>query len=140
MDFYTNVCRSRDKILVTGYKGKTKQKVAVNYRPNHYILSKKSESPYKALDGRNLEVVNLNSMGGARKFREKYSGVEGFEVHGYDRYVYTYLADKFQGDIKFDTSLIKIATLDIECECEDGFPEPILAAEKINAISIKPFG
>ncbi len=140
MDFYTNVCRSRDKILVTGYKGKTKQKVAVNYRPNHYILSKKSESPYKALDGRNLEVVNLNSMGGARKFREKYSGVEGFEVHGYDRYVYTYLADKFQGDIKFDTSLIKIATLDIECECENGFPEPILAAEKINAISIKPFG
>ena len=79
-------------------------------------------------------------MGGARKFREKYSGVEGFEVHGYDRYVYTYLADKFQGDIKFDTSLIKTATLDIECECEDGFPEPILAAEKINAISIKPFG
>ena len=140
MDFYTNVCRSRDKILVIGYKGKTKQKVAVNYRPNHYILSKKSESPYKSLDGRNLEVVNLNSMGGARKFREKYSGVEGFEVHGYDRYVYTYLADKFQGDIKFDTSLIKTATLDIECECEDGFPEPILAAEKINAISIKPFG
>ena len=140
MDFDTNVCRSLYKILVIGYKGKTKQKVAVNYRPNHYILSKKSESPYKSLDGRNLEVVNLNSMGGARKFREKYSGVEGFEVHGYDRYVYTYLADKFQGDIKFDTSLIKIATLDIECECENGFPEPILAAEKINAISIKPFG
>ena len=78
MDFYTNVCRSRDKILVIGYQGRTKQKVAVNYRPNHYILSKKSESPYKSLDGRNLEVVNLNSMGGARKFREKYSGVEGF--------------------------------------------------------------
>ena len=54
MDFYTNVCRSRDKILVIGYKGKIKQKVAVNYRPNHYILSKKSESPYNSLDGRNL--------------------------------------------------------------------------------------
>ena len=140
MDFYTNVCRSRDKILVIGYQGRTKQKVAVNYRPNHYILSKKSESPYKSLDGRNLELVNLNSMGGARKFREKYSGVEGFEVHGYDRYVYTYLSDKFQGDIKYDTSLIKTATLDIECECEDGFPDPIIASEKINAISIKPFG
>tara|TARA_B100000902_G_scaffold395495_1_gene454196 strand:+ start:1040 stop:3550 length:2511 start_codon:yes stop_codon:yes gene_type:complete len=140
MDFYTNVCRSRDKILITGYQGRTKKKVAVNYRPNHYILSKKNESPYKSLDGRNLELVNLNSMGGARKFREKYSGVEGFEVHGYDRYVYTYLADKFQGDIKYDTSLIKTATLDIECECENGFPEPMLASEKINAISIKPFG
>ena len=54
MDFYTNVCRSRDKILITGYQGRTKKKVAVNYRPNHYILSKKNESPYKSLDGRNL--------------------------------------------------------------------------------------
>ena len=58
---------------------------------------------------------------------------------GYDRYVYTYLSDKFQGDIKYDTSLIKTATLDIECECEDGSSDPIIASEKINAISIKPF-
>ena len=48
---------------------------------------------------------------------------------------------KFQGDIKFDNpKLIKIATLDIECECEDGFPDPTLASEKVNAITIKPFG
>jgi len=38
------------------------------------------------------------------------------------------------------THKVKIATLDIECECEDGFPEPMLASEKVNAISIKPFG
>jgi len=140
MDFYTNVCRTRDKILVTGYQGKKKVKVSVDYRPNHYIPSKKGDTPYRALDGRPLEIVNLNSMGGARKFREKYSGVEGFEIHGYDRYIYTYIADKFQGDIKFDTSLIRTATLDIECECEDGFPDPMIAAERVNAITIKPFG
>ena len=27
MDFYTNVCRTRDKILVTGYQGNKKVKV-----------------------------------------------------------------------------------------------------------------
>ena len=140
MDFYTNVCRSRDKIHVIGYQNGEKKKLSVSYRPNHYILSKKGSSPYKALDGRPLEAVNLNSMGGARKFREKYSGVEGFEVHGYDRYVYTYIADKFQGDIKYDPNLIKIATLDIECESENGFPDPMIAQERINAITIKPFG
>ena len=79
-------------------------------------------------------------MGGARKFREKYAGVEGFEIHGYDRYIYTYIADKFQGDIQFDTSLIRTATLDIECECEGGFPDPMIAGERVNAITIKPFG
>ena len=140
MDFYTNVCRTRDKILVTGYQGKKKVKVSVDYRPNHYIPSKKGDTPYRALDGRPLEIVNLNSMGGARKFREKYSGVEGFEIHGYDRYIYTYIADKFQGDINYDTNLIRTATLDIECECEDGFPDPMMANERVNAITIKPFG
>ena len=140
MDFYTNVCRTRDKILVKGYQGKKQVKVSVDYRPNHYIPSKKGETPYRALDGRFLEVVNLNSMGGARKFRERYAGVEGFEIHGYDRYIYTYIADKFQGDIEYNPKLIRVASLDIECECENGFPDPMMANEKVNAISIKPFG
>ena len=72
MDFYTNVCRSRDKILAIGYKNGKKQKLSVSYRPNLYIPSKKKSSPYKALDGRPLEVVNLNSMAGAKKFKDKY--------------------------------------------------------------------
>ena len=139
MDFYTNVCRSRDKILVQGYSGNKKQKLAISYRPKHFVPSKRGQTPYKSLDGRPLEVVELDSMGGARKFREKYDGVEGFEIHGYDRYVYTYISDKFQGDIRWDFNKVKIATLDIECECEDGFPEPQIAGEKVNAISIKPF-
>ena len=140
MDFYTNVCRTRDKILVKGYQGKKQVKMAVSYRPKHFIPSKKGQTAYRALDTRPLEVVELNSMGGARKFREQYSGVEGFEIHGYDKYIYTYIADKFQGDITYNPKLIKVASLDIECECEDGFPDPMIAGEKVNAISIKPFG
>ena len=38
----------------------------------------------------------------------------------YDRYIYTYISDKFH-KIEFDPSLIKIATLDIECESENAF-------------------
>jgi len=79
-------------------------------------------------------------MGGARKFREKYDGTAGFEIHGYDRYIYTYIAERFHGDIEFDAKQIKAAVLDIECECEDGFPDPRYAQEKINAITIKPIG
>ena len=67
MDFYTNVCRTRDKILVTGYQGNKKVKLQVAYRPNHYVKSKKGQTAYRSLDGQPLEVVNLNSMGGARK-------------------------------------------------------------------------
>ena len=72
MDFYTNVCRSRDKILVQGYQGNIKKKIAVAYRPKHFILSKRGQTPYKSLDGRPLEVVELNAMGGEKKFREQF--------------------------------------------------------------------
>ena len=139
MDFYTNVTRTRDKILVKGYQAGKQVKMSVAYRPNHFVLSKKKDTPYKSLDGRPLEIVNLDTMGGARKFRESYSQVDGFEIHGFDKYIYNYISDKYPGDIKYDTSLIKIATLDIECESENGFPEPTIAQEKVNAITIKPF-
>lgn len=139
MDFYTNVCRTRDKILVKGYTGNKQEMMKVAYRPNHYVLSKKGDTAFRSLDGRPLEAVNLDTMGGARKFREQYSQVDGFEIHGYDKYIYTYIADKFQGEIQYDPLRIKVATLDIECESEGGFPEPTLAEEKVNAITIKPF-
>jgi hypothetical protein len=87
MDFYTNVCRTRDKILVKGYQGKKQVKLSVAYRPNHFVTSKKKDSPYRSLDGKPLDVVNLDTMGGARKFREQYSQVDNFEIHGYDKYV-----------------------------------------------------
>ena len=57
-------------------------------------------------------------------------GTSGFEIHGYDKYIYTYIADKFQGDINFDPKKIKVATLDIECESENGFPEPTACRRK----------
>ena len=139
MDFYTNVCRTRDKILVKGYQNNKPHMMKVSYRPNHYVLSKKGDTAFRSLDGRPLEAVNLDTMGGARKFREQYNQVDGFEIHGYDKYIYTYIAEKFQGDIKWDYNKVKIATLDIECESENGFPEPTLAEEKVNAITIKPF-
>ena len=60
MDFYTNVCRTRDKILVTGYQGNKKVKMKVDYRPKHFVPSRKGDTPYKSLDGRPLEVVELN--------------------------------------------------------------------------------
>ena len=64
MDFYTNVCRSRDKILAIGYQNGKKQKLSVSYRPKSLYTIEERRIAHKALDGP-LEVVNLNSMGGS---------------------------------------------------------------------------
>ena len=96
----------------------------------HSLQRKSSNTLQISRFNRPLEVVELNSMTMQESSEREYQGVEGFEIHVYDRYVYTYISDKFQGDIQYDPKLIKVASLDIECECEDGFPEPMLASEK----------
>ena len=140
MDFYTNVCRRGDRLLVRGYRNGKPVRKTINYRPNLFVLSKKENTPYKTLDGRPLDIVNLDSMKGARGFKDTYSDIQGFEIHGYDRWVYTWISDNWPGDIPFDTKLIRAATLDIECESENGFPDPVKAEEIVNGITMKPFG
>ena len=55
-----------------GYQNNKPHMMKVAYRPNHYVLSKKGDTAFRSLDGRPLEAVNLDTMGGARKFREQY--------------------------------------------------------------------
>ena len=79
MDFYTNVCRSRDKILVQGYAGgKETKDCSFLLIWNISLLPQRKVKHLQISRRQILEVVELNSMGGARKFREKYEGVEGF--------------------------------------------------------------
>ena len=84
MDFYTNVCRSRDKILVQGYQGNVKKKIAVAYRPKHFILSKRGQTPYKSLDGRPLGMTGhqggLLREAPARRFRRRGSGARDAQL------------------------------------------------------------
>ena len=75
----------------------------------------------------------------AREFIEKYKNVEGFEVHGYERFVYQWISEKYAGDMRFNLKDMRIYTIDIEVECENGFPDTEAAAEKILLITIKDF-
>ena len=63
-----------------------------------------------------------------------------FDVHGIERHPYAYIAEYFPQDIEWMMRHVRVMNLDIECECENGFPEPTEAAEEINAISFKMFG
>tara|TARA_B100000029_G_scaffold59381_1_gene53442 strand:- start:673 stop:2994 length:2322 start_codon:yes stop_codon:yes gene_type:complete len=75
----------------------------------------------------------------AREFIEKYKDVEGFKVYGYERFVYQWISEKYPGEIRFDLKDMRIYTIDIEVECENGFPDTEAAAEKILLITIKDF-
>jgi len=73
----------------------------------------------------------------AREFLEKYKDVDNFEVHGYERFVYQWISDKYPGQLKFNIDQMKIYTIDIEVACENGFPDVEASQEEMLCISIK---
>ena len=134
---YTNVTLLGDSILCRGYEdGKP-----VSYRdfikPTLFVPSSKGD--WKTLDGQSMAPVKQDGAKRAREFIEKYKNVEGFEVHGYERFVYQWISEKYAGDMRFNLKDMRIYTIDIEVECENGFPDTEAAAEKILLITIKDF-
>ena len=139
MHFYTNVYQHRNLILVREFKDGEYVQKQVQYKPTFYVPTNK-DSSFRSVKGQNLEPKKFNSIAQARQFREKWKDVEGFDVHGIERHPYAYIAEYFPQDIEWMMRHVRIMNLDIECECENGFPEPTEAAEEINAITFKMFG
>ena len=43
----------------------------------------------------------------AREFIKKYKDVNNFEVHGYERFVYQWISEKYPGQLRFNMSDMK---------------------------------
>ena len=100
------------------------------------MLSNKKEN-FKTLDGRFVSPIEFQTAREAREFIKTYNNVEGFEVHGYERFVYQYIRKQFPDDVDYDINQMKIYALDIEVQCENGFPNVEEAAEEMLSITIK---
>ena len=137
MKFYTSVLPYRGRLLVRGvnHDGSHK-KFRINYKPSLFVPSGK-ESKYKTLDGRNVGQVTFESMPETKKWIDQYKDVSGFEYYGNTRYQYPFIADEFKGKIDWDIKQIRLITIDIECESENGFPDVDRAEEPIICITVK---
>ena len=139
MHFYTNVSRYRNLILVREFKDGKNTPKKYEYKPTLYVPTNK-DSSFRSITGQNLEPKKFKSIGYTRPFIDKYKDVEGFDIHGNQAYAYSWITDTFPNDIEWSMGNISIMCLDIECECENGFPEPTDALEEVNAITFKMFG
>ena len=137
MKFYTSVLPYRGRLLVRGvnHDGSHK-KYRINYKPSLFVPSNK-DSKYKTLDGRNVGKIEFESMPDAKKWIDEYEDVSGFEYFGNTRYQYPFIADQFPGKVDWDIKQIRLITIDIECESENGFPDADEAIEPIISITAK---
>ena len=139
MNFYTNVGIRGNKILFRGYQveGGRRRRVQFadpDFQPTLFVKSNKP-SEWKTLDGLAVEPINPGNIMDCREFIEQYKDVGGFTVYGNTDYVAQYIGKDFK-DIDYNFSDLKVAFLDIETECENGFPDPNRAEEKIIVITI----
>ena len=134
--FYTNVQLAGNVILYRGYENGQPVQSRTHFSPTLFVTSNREEK-YKTLEGDNVRPVKFESAREAREFIAKYDGIEGFKVHGYERFVYQFIAQEYPNEVDYNISQMKIYALDIEVQCENGFPNVEEAAEEMLSITIK---
>jgi DNA polymerase elongation subunit (family B) len=136
--FYTSVLPYRGRLLVRGvdHDGSHK-KYRINYKPSLFVPSNLPETKYKTLDDKGLGKVTFESIPDAKKWIDDYKNVTNFEYYGNTKFQYPYIADTFPDKVDWDIDQIRILTIDIECESENGFPDPQYASEPLICITAK---
>jgi DNA polymerase elongation subunit (family B) len=134
LKFYTNVFYTGSNILLRGYSDGKNIMERNNFSPCLYLISK-TPKKYKTIDGRHLEPIQFNSVFEMNQFKDRYSGVDKFEMHGDINGEYQYISSKYENDFDYDPKLIRIMYIDIETTCEYGFPEIDNPREKVTVIT-----
>ena len=139
MRFYTNVQLVGDHVLVRGYENGRNFMTREKFYPTLFVPSK-NKTKYKTLEGDYVETIQPGTVRECRDFIKKYDGVENFKIYGNTGYIYQYISEKYpEEEIKFDTTKIKISTIDIEVKSENGFPDVESAAEEVLLISVQDY-
>ena len=135
MRFYTHVAQWGNQLLVRAVENGVRSNFKVKYEPTLYVPVQK-DTGWKTLDGKNVNPMKFLSIKEAKEFIEQYES-QPHLVYGLTQFPYTYIAEKYPKQIQFDSSHMRIVTIDIEVECENGFPNADKALEPMLAITIK---
>ena len=135
MKFYTNVTRWGNNLLIREYINGQRLNRKVKYSPTLYMrVAKPTE--YKTLDGHFVTPVSHETMKDASEWVDNYKN-QPHLVFGNTLYAYSYLADQYPNRVEWDMEKLLMVTIDIETECENGFPNPEDAIEPLLSITIK---
>ena len=135
MKFYTNITQWGNQLLLREVVNGERLVRKVKYSPTLYAPVG-SPTPYKTLDGKYVTPVTHETIKEAKEWVDNYKNQPNL-VYGSTMYAYNYIADEYPNTIKYDVDQILIVTIDIEVECENGFPSPEAAAEPLLSITVK---
>ena len=139
MKFYSNVFLTGDKILYVGYEDGQRVQYEQDFSPVLFAQCSK-QTEYKTLEGTYAQKLEFNTVKDAKQFIDEYKQVENFKIYGNDRFLYQYISTEFPEErIEYDSTQLKVYTIDIETTSENGFPSVTEVSEEILCLSIKDF-
>ena len=135
IDFYTNVTRRTNDILVRGVRNGKDVKFKVKYEPTLYVEHTKDYG-FKNVYGQNLKPITFPSMAEANAFAQEHKG-SNLNIYGFPYFQTQYTLENFSDcDQQFDKSQVRIFNIDIEVTSNEGFPDAASAAYPITAMCI----
>jgi len=135
MNFYTNVIQWGNNLLVREIKNGQRTNSKIRYSPTLYAFVKE-KTPYKTLDGEYVTDVSFDTIKEAKEWIENNKNQSEL-VYGNTQYPYTYISDTYKDRVNWDLEKLLMVTIDIEVQCENGFPSPSKAEEELLSITIK---
>ena len=138
-EFYTFAKMGRNsEVTLMGYENGQKfvRKEFFTPRLWYPAVGKKEQcSKFKTMFGEPLVEKSFEMSKELKSFEQDLSET-GSPVYYFRRSLYQFLIEKYTKSIDIDYSLIRVMYLDIESECEDGYPDVSEPNEIINAITI----
>ena len=135
MNFYTNIVRWGNTLLLREIVNGERVNTRVKYSPTLYAPVLKQTS-HKTLDGKYVTPIKHETMKDAKEWVEQYKD-QPHMVYGNTLYAYSYLSEEYPDRVNWNMDNILLITLDIEVECENGFPNVEQAIEPLISITIK---
>ena len=135
MRFYTNITQWGNNLLLREVVGGERINRKIKYSPTLYARVAK-ETNYKTLDGKYVAPVKHDTIKDAKEWVEGYKD-QPHLIYGNTLFPYSYIADEYSNNVDWDIDQILIVTIDIEVECENGFPKPEDANDPLLSITLK---
>ena len=136
MTFYTNVFIKGNTIYYRGIDDNN-ERVATkeSFSPTLFTTTNQPTN-IKTLNGKSVVPKVFDNISEARDFTKEFGSTQGMEVHGFERWMYQYISDRYTNDIEYDATLVRKHNIDIEVKSDEGFPEPKDALHPVTLIQL----
>ena len=135
MSFYTNVVRYGNNLLIREVVNGQRVNSRLKYKPTLFVPVVKPTN-WKTLDDKNVTPMEFGSIKECSEWLKSYED-QPHLIYGNTQHAYTYISTQYPDEVNWDMDKILMITIDIEVQCENGFPNPQKAIEPLLSITIK---